>query len=393
MNQVHFNARAAIHGIPDREVYHTWYLETGETIDLVVQNDQLFCDVIRDGAVDTQPIDIPENITLKKAIERMKTLQPVLHDDGSVAFATQQTDKWFSALDSDLILDEENWSLTLASTGRSAYNKDDSFLSYLSVAGHAVILIERVDQGQYKLERVHIRKNGNTVLPSHDTDPFQLNIQEQSETWATPKYKVLELLDEVAHENRKLHFDLRGAGSLGVEKNKDVHNCYTWAKEKLAHIGIYLGKEPIFRVQVAALPRIKLAEEALSSKKSVSVHLNLSAKAKQFVLKNGYYVSFAEVVQDIHSYVKDHFQGRSWKVLPQIAPEGFDLSVPVDENEDGSGLQLTERAILPIKIKGIGIQEVDLTKAIQHQLTPFTEWSFFPDQRALHAPSVGCVIS
>ncbi|MBX7066448.1 MAG: hypothetical protein K1X28_04400 [Parachlamydiales bacterium] len=391
MNLVNFNAWAPFHGIRDREVYHTWYLETGETVDLVVQNDQLFCDVIRDGVVDTQPIDIPENITLKKAVERMKKLQPVLHDDGSIAFAAQQTDKWFSAFDSDLILDEENWSLTLASIGRSAYRRNNSLQNYLAIAGHAAILIERVDQGQYKLERVHISKTGNGVQALHDTD-FHLNIQEKTETWPTPKYKVLELLDAVAHENRELHFDLRGAGSIGLEKIRNAHNCYTWAREKLSKIGIYIDNEPIVRVQVAALPRIKLAERAFTSKKSVSIHLDLTEEAKRFIQENGYYLSFAEVSKEIHQFVKDYFKGKSWKALPQIAPVGYDLSVPVDINEDGSGLQLTERAILPVKIKGVGIQEVDLSKVIQHQLAPLTGLNIFQDHRAVQAPAEGCVI-
>lgn len=372
MNVVNFDARAFAHGIFKREVYYTWYLDTGEKVDLIVENGLLFCDVSKDGVITTHPIDFPEDWSLNDAIARLRVKTPVFREDGSLAFAAQRLHERPSEFDADLMIDEENWSLTLVDTASGSGIReyfDDSLGSYFSIAGHASILIERVDQGRYKMERIHIKKGDPEVEVIHDIRdclPLVPKIRTKSETWATPKYKVQELISEAESERPQFHFNPRGAGSLGTEKRGAVHNCYTWAREKLGKIGIYIDREPLIRIQLAALPRIKLSEKALTSKKAVLVHLNLSQEAQQYVLENRMYLGHADVTERIHECVKAHFGGRSWKAVPQIAPEEYDLSVPVDLDE--TGLQLRERAILPIKIKGLGIKEVDLTEAVQEQL-------------------------
>lgn len=371
MNLVNFDAWAPVHGIQDREIYYTWYLERGKIVDLVVQKGLLFCDVTQNGVSTSHPIDLPEDRSLNDAIASLKQKSPVLREDGTLAFAARRFHQRPSVFDGDLIIDEENWSLTLVDTASGSGIREyfnDSINSYFSIAGHASILIERVDAGQYKIERIHIRKGDQGVEVLHDDRdylPFVSKIRTKTETWPTPKFKVEELIAEVKRDNAAFHFDLRGAGSIGTEKRGAVHNCYTWAREKLGKIGIYIDREPLIRIQLAALPRIKLSEKALTSKKSVLVYLNLSERAQEYLVQNGMQLTHVDATESIHQCVKAHFQGRSWKALPQLAPAGYDLSVPIDLDE--TGLQLTERAILPIKIKGIGIREVDLTEIVQQQ--------------------------
>jgi hypothetical protein len=131
------------------------------------------------------------------------------------------------------------------------------------VCGHAALIIETVGKAGYLMYKAHLRPNGpktNLFIPGtvffHPPikNPGILRYVSKTQTWFLPKKNILKMMKEISDElkiqddgNIAVYFDQRGKDALLVSQrkpshigSKEVHNCITWAVDKLAIAGIIL---------------------------------------------------------------------------------------------------------------------------------------------------------
>ncbi|MBF8262986.1 MAG: hypothetical protein HW387_651 [Parachlamydiales bacterium] len=137
-----------------------------------------------------------------------------------------------SVLHPELSIDENNWAVTVADLGPCALNL------WLGWAGHAVVVIESLENGTYRMRRGELLKGVRFEETSLDGLRQGANGKilpedfRRSETWVKAKALVQTMIDEISTEadrGEPIQVPALGWG-----------NCLKWSKRKIALLNVSL---------------------------------------------------------------------------------------------------------------------------------------------------------
>ncbi len=181
---------------------------------------------------------------LKVCVTPDNQIQSVLFRPSTAYISTQ------SRLDPKITVSESRWAVTLVNS--RAPDREWPF-------GHAVLLIEKVKDGRYKLMRAHFTVDGDKkdalfgISPGkveHYEVPPSCRYHSKTETWSLPRFKVERMIAEIKKEKRMQEQGtpvlFSGPGSETIftsasiqtpDGPRRVENCLTWAVDKLLKYG------------------------------------------------------------------------------------------------------------------------------------------------------------
>ncbi|NGX41227.1 MAG: hypothetical protein KR126chlam4_01066 [Candidatus Anoxychlamydiales bacterium] len=245
-----------------------WWLVEGKLIRIIRNGEDLNYLVSHPitGENSKQGYINKKGLTAEETIERLKRKDsPQIEKNGDVTF----TIGFKSQLDPHIQLDNNNWAITMVSWIRSSRCKKNPEIYACKCnrnpsawAGHAVLLIEVVDNGIYIMIKTHLvqdkekkKEKTGKVLSEIVTDfsKYRKDIKHQTETWSRSAKKVVEMIVEIEGEKAKqmageitVYLNLMGQCSPKKTASGnlvDGHNCYTWDRKMLSIAGVELQIE------------------------------------------------------------------------------------------------------------------------------------------------------
>ena len=123
-----------------------------------------------------------------------------------------------SLLDPSVLIDNENWAVTIVNTGKS------QLFQPISWAGHAALIIEGRDKGAFFKYKAHLKLiEGVPTVLLEKIKKGKLSDCQKGETWRVPRYEVEQMLEAIKWEISKqrandpqIYFDLRGSAAKRV---------------------------------------------------------------------------------------------------------------------------------------------------------------------------------
>ncbi len=404
----------------------------GAVLQLIRLGDRLHYAIIPPFA---EPIEVPitlpdpDEMSIDEVINQLSRRECVLENDNVIRFKSE--------IDNETLIDSDNWSLTLV----------DSFVDRpwrrpFTWGGHANIFIETIEGGVPFLRWKHLMSsNYEPKIDERNLKQFDPSrIASQSVTWLRSKEMVQGMLDGIAYEktrqdqgNVTANFNLRGNGAFGVKPKKvegeevTSHNCYTWAKDKLAKAGVHLYEKESDK-PIVVTPKSRISLDSLYSRERVSVwvyelgrymipgpphhydlteQINTLLENRPWKLANnqdgqcgvaavqsdtGISHDGKELIFDLRGAAapsdtgishdgKELVSVRRWPIGQSdtsISCDGkelaYDLGVASIQNNtviscDGKELAFNlEGAEISVQVVGEGIQQIDLTEMIQEQI-------------------------
>lgn len=372
-----------------------WRLE-GKDVHLIRVGDKLFYEIsYQFGKGPRVQIDIPNGRSIEDGIANLIKLTPIIKDDGSVHFSRQIPSSGaiqtvISKIDNEVTVDHNSWAVTLVddivSTGGNP----------LLMGGHANILIEGIDQGVYFMKKWHLVSGSRPEvgkLEEKDIKDFKIDrIHKKTETWVRSKNEIQRMLNHLDFQKSEQEqgkpqviLNLGGQGSIWAsrpepwaersEQEIRIHNCFTWAREQLSLANIYLYSERIedslkaMFPSIVEAPRLRIDPASIFSKERVKV---LAVQT----YPDNIFRTTVDVTAKIHQKVGPF----SWKTnfIDEFYTDGSICTLKVRvaaivnvKRTDMNGMDKkfhVEKTVLQIKVRGRGVQNIEVTDEIQRKL-------------------------
>ncbi len=297
-----------------------------------------------------------------------RLLAPEVLEDGRINFVRA----YKSLLDGDNIITKNQWAVTMVDTLASNPNPR----AFESWGGHAVLLIEKLENGVYTMLKAHLfMDEGKPTVGSEKITNFKYldRIQEKTETWQVSAEKIKIMLHEIEEE---LSRQKRGKiGSLLTRFGRDSlltrtkkidgrlyppDNCYTWAREKLKLAGIELISEDAIMITT---PKSNIDPTALASKAAV------------YVVVTGIPFIKDPFPLNVTACIHERVGKRSWKAFSSLRNNTCTVNGKTFDNvvaktnayieEVAFNKMKVERLLILIKIRNEQVSYVDITKDIK----------------------------
>ncbi|NGX63733.1 MAG: hypothetical protein KR126chlam6_01147 [Candidatus Anoxychlamydiales bacterium] len=314
--------------------------------------------------------------TADEVIDRLKRgIYPEVRADGSIDFLIGHR----SMLDCDMLINKNHWGITMVDTCSS--KRDDPY----TWGGHAVLLIEKVENGKYIMLKAHLfsgKKAGIGEVQLEKITDFKYleYIQEKTETWVRSAEKVQKMISSIEEEISKQQrgeigsLITIGGGNIFNLSPKKIgnelyypNNCFIWDKSKLELAGIKL---PANNALFINTPKSNIDPTALASKASV------------YVVVTG--IPFIEdpidITESIHRSMLDKY---SWQVLSSLRNDTCTINGRTYDNVVAKTTACLKRTVFNIiladveqlhvcvKIRNEGIHYIDITKLIESYINSY----------------------
>ncbi len=182
------------------------------------------------------PLEIPQGFTADEVVDELSTQRPFINLDGSVTF--QYAEK--SKLSDDVFVTEDKWAVTVADLNQCASDP-------ISWGGHAVIVIESVDETGYKMRRADIVGVAKQDYPLLSNGMRKILLPEdfpRTKTFLRSKESVERMIAQI--ELEKIKFEegnplvfFNPMGGPG-DRSERVYNCMEWAVKTISLANIRL---------------------------------------------------------------------------------------------------------------------------------------------------------
>lgn len=183
------------------------------------------------------------NLPMKSFLEDCIVERLKIENNRLCSLTLKPSSPVISKLDKDKLIDKWVWGFTLVNTATDWH-------------GHAAIIVETVEDAHYHMYKTHLRIEGQKTLDTvpgvvlwNEVDPDSLKYVSKADTWLVTKDKATTMINSIKREVAKqstgktaVLFNARGSEAF-AKSNKDkpgVHNCITWARNKLRVAGIRL---------------------------------------------------------------------------------------------------------------------------------------------------------
>lgn len=146
--------------------------------------------------------------------------------------------KGASVLDKTAAITADLWGLTFIVVGT------DDRLDPTYHLGHAEIVVEGIKKGRYFIKRYHFRQDPNDGSRGQVLEADSLifspgvKITNRTKTEQVEKNKVVRMIEQIKKELKIQDVFFNDSGY--IKSLKKIHNCSSWAREKLAIAGFKL---------------------------------------------------------------------------------------------------------------------------------------------------------
>ena len=192
--------------IENQEELHTWNVKYGNPVNLVRIGEEIGYRTIYDGKTLLKKISIPNDLSLSEQIawvlDRHPHVYPVKERFSGqspkstciIEFEEKVTEEK-SAIDAKILLDINNWCVTLLNT-------ENSGSCPCTWMGHASLIIETIEEGGYFARSAHLTKENGAAdirfLEVHRENLIKWTKKvSKTETWSRPRQDIQRIINQV----------------------------------------------------------------------------------------------------------------------------------------------------------------------------------------------------
>lgn len=353
---------------PNQEtVVRRWFIDEQKEVRVIRLGEKLEYELVVSSQVKARgPVPFPAYFSIEDILEQMLARKPIVREDNTVRFVKNTPEpKFKSQLDPDVFIDNNNWAITLAdtilSTGRNP----------LRLGGHANILIETVQNDSYGMLRAHLasdsdiqcamKNKGKVILEEYRFDFSK--IKSHSVTWIRPKSQVTDMIDQVNYEifqqencARFVPLNLAAGSIFTLFEEERTYNCLTWAKAKLAWVGLSFQDK---NFKLLELPRLQISGLREEVRLVVNYSMKDNVKAPIYMKESGIYSIHLE--NEIENLV-NHSSWRILKIVPSDTIKGM------YDSQTNFSLTESRNIEIYIQVKGKGSKKIDVTEIIKQKM-------------------------